>query len=230
LREDVRKKLAWIDAMRGVVRTGVDAAGFFEVSAEIARRCFLLDDCFLAAGPLGIVGHHLEGMKIDVAVGTVTRAKTAADTPVFDDDFERITAANRAYWAANHAQRIAALAARCSNQELIEAKAFSDKTSDALMSVGACVDAGIAARAFLQIKDQKALGFHQTLRKELVNRNRVDHLHALFIRRTTLLRNCFEAAAHSRKALDHLQKVFRRDADDLHVIKRGAGGGPSTAA
>jgi len=44
----------------GVVGAGVDAAGFFQVGAEIAGRGFLLNGGFLAAGALGIVGDDFE--------------------------------------------------------------------------------------------------------------------------------------------------------------------------
>jgi hypothetical protein len=88
LAEHVGEKRSRIDPMRGVVRAGVDAAWFFQVRAQIARSCFLFNDCFFASGALGIVNHHFEWMQIDVAVRTILRAEAAPDAPVFDDDFE----------------------------------------------------------------------------------------------------------------------------------------------
>src|ERR1700686_4632766 len=79
LAEHVGKKCARVDPMRGVVRTSVDAAWFFQMLAEIARSSFLLDGCLLAPGPLGIVNHHFEWVQIDVAVRTILRAEAAAD-------------------------------------------------------------------------------------------------------------------------------------------------------
>src|SRR5437870_4343588 len=84
LAEQVGEKCAGVDAVRGVVRAGVDAAWFFQVRAQIAGSCFLLDDCLFTAGPLWIVNHHFEGVQIDVAVGTILRAKAATDAPVLN--------------------------------------------------------------------------------------------------------------------------------------------------
>ena len=160
---DFLEKLARLDAMRGVVRAGVDAAWFFEVCAEVARSGFLLDGGFFAAGMLGIFGQDLEGMKIDVAVRTVARAKATADAPIFDDDFQRIAAANGADGAANHAKWVAALAAACGDEKMIEAEAIADKARDAVVSIGASVHASVATRAVFEIEDQQALRFHQAL-------------------------------------------------------------------
>src|SRR3974390_3186202 len=94
--ENLSKERAWVHAMCRVVRAGIDATRLFQVRAKIAGRGFLFDDGFLPPHLLGIVGHHFEGMKVDVAVGTITRAKAAADAPVFDDHFERMAAADGA--------------------------------------------------------------------------------------------------------------------------------------
>src|SRR5260370_9757924 len=69
LAEHVGEKCARIDAMRGIVRTGVNATRFFQVRAEIARSSFLLDRRFFSAGPLRIGSHPFKWMQIDVAVG-----------------------------------------------------------------------------------------------------------------------------------------------------------------
>src|SRR5713226_4567667 len=119
--------------MRGVVGTGVDATWFFQVRAEIARSSLLLDGRFLAAGALRIVNHHFERMQIDVAVGAILGAEAAADAPIFDDDFERIPPSNRTDGAADHAERVAALAATRGDEILIEAQAFPDEARDAVV-------------------------------------------------------------------------------------------------
>src|ERR1700747_2499637 len=82
LAEHVREKYARVNAMRGVVWARVDAAWLFQVRAEIAGSCFLLDDGFFAAGALGVLDHHFERMQINVAVRTILRAKAAADAPI----------------------------------------------------------------------------------------------------------------------------------------------------
>ena len=111
LADDVGEKLFGIDAMGGVVRASIDATGFFQIGAEIATGGFLFDGGFFAAGVIGIVGHDFEWMKVDVAVRAIARAETAANAPIFDDDFERVASANGADGTTDHAERIAALAA-----------------------------------------------------------------------------------------------------------------------
>jgi len=59
-------------------------------------------------------------MQIDVAVGTILRAQAAADAPIFDDDFERIAAPNRADRAARPCKWVAALPAARRDKILIE--------------------------------------------------------------------------------------------------------------
>src|SRR5450432_3069750 len=83
----VGEKCFGIDAMSGVVRTGVDATGLFQIGAQIARGGFLFHDGFAAAGMVRVFVHDLERMQIDIAVGAISRAQAATDTPVFDDDF-----------------------------------------------------------------------------------------------------------------------------------------------
>src|ERR1700686_2798525 len=131
--EHVGEKCAGIDTVRGVVRTGVNATRFFQVRAEIARSSFLLDRRLLAASSLRIVNHHFEGVQIDVAVRTILRAEAAADAPILDDDFERISPANRADGAADHTKRAAALAATRGDEILVEAQAIADEPRDAVV-------------------------------------------------------------------------------------------------
>ncbi len=88
LAEHLGGKGARVHTVRGVVGAGINTTGLFQVRAQIARSRFLLDDRFFAARPLRIVDHHFERVQIDVAVGTILRAKAAPDAPILDDDFE----------------------------------------------------------------------------------------------------------------------------------------------
>ena len=216
--------------MCGVVRAGVDAAGFFQVRAEIAGSGFLLDDGFLAAGVFGVVGQNFKRMQVDIAVGTIARAETAADAPIFDDDFQGIAAANRADWAAHHAKRVAALAAACGDKITIKTQAVANQARDAIVSVGAGVHAGIAARTVLQIEDEQALRFHQSLGEELINGNAVDHLQALLIGGAALGGGGFETGANAGETRDHIAKIVAGNTHQLDVIESCAGGGANAAA
>jgi hypothetical protein len=82
------EKVARLDAMRRVVRAGINATRLGVIGAEIARRGFLADHGALAAGMIGIVGLHRERMQIDVSVRAILRAKAAADAPILDDHFK----------------------------------------------------------------------------------------------------------------------------------------------
>ena len=216
--------------MRRIVRTSVNTAWLFQVRAQIARSSFLLDRRFFSAGSLRIVNHHFEWMQIDVAVGTILRAEAAADAPIFDDDFERISPSNRTDRAADHAQRVAALTATRGDEILVEAQAVADETRDAVVSVGASVDAGVAARAVLQIQNQQALRFHQALRQELIDGDVANHLHALLICGAAFGGNGFEAASNAGETRDHVAEIFAADSNEFDVIECGASGGSKAAA
>ena len=110
-------------------------------------------------------------MHVDVAVGTVVGAQAAADAPVFDDDLQRVAPPDRADRTADHAERVATLAAGSGDQIFVEAQAFADQAADAVVSIGAGADALIAARALLQIEHQQALRLHQSLGQELIDRH-----------------------------------------------------------
>ena len=78
--------------MCGIVRTGVDAAGFGMIVAEVAGRSLDAGAGDCPARVYGIVEFDWEWMQIYVAVRAVVGAETASDAPIFDDDFERISA------------------------------------------------------------------------------------------------------------------------------------------
>ena len=107
--------------MRRIMRTCVDTTGFGMIVAEVAGRSLDAGACDFPARVGGIVEFDGEWVEIDVAVRTVIGAEAAADAPIFDDDFERIAAANRSDRAADHAQRVAALAAARRDEKAIEA-------------------------------------------------------------------------------------------------------------
>src|SRR5438477_7605181 len=96
-----------LDAHRGVVWARVDARGLREIPAQITRGRLLVDHGFHAARTGLVRSLRLERVDVDVAVRTALRAETAADAPVFDDDLERIAAADRTHRATDHAQRVA---------------------------------------------------------------------------------------------------------------------------
>src|SRR5690348_15394435 len=91
--DHVLKELIRIHTMRGVVRTGIYTARLSVLRAEVAGRGFLARHHRSLAGRAWIIDRHFERMQRDVAVGAVFRTQTAADAPVFDDDFERLLAA-----------------------------------------------------------------------------------------------------------------------------------------
>src|SRR5579883_197119 len=135
------EELTWLYAMGGVMRAGVDAARLLQMGAQIARGRFLFNGSFFASRMIRILGHDFEGMQVDVAVRTIARAEAAADAPVFNNHFQRIAPANGADWAANHAERVAALtAARC-DQIVIEAQSIAHQPRNAVVRIGACVNA-----------------------------------------------------------------------------------------
>ena len=82
------EKLIRIHAMRRIVRAGVHAAWLGVIGAEIAGSRFLLGHHGSFARRVGIIDVHFERVQRDVAIGAVLRAQSAADAPVFDDDFE----------------------------------------------------------------------------------------------------------------------------------------------
>jgi len=216
--------------MRGIVRAGVDAAGLFQMRAEIAGSSFLLDDGFLAAGIFEVVEANIEGMEIDVAIGAVARTQAAADAPIFNDDFERIAAADGANGAADHTEGIAALTAGGGNKEIFETQAVADEAGDTVVGIGAGIYAGVAARAFLQVEDEQALRFHQALREELVDRNALHHLEALCIGGLAFRDDGLQAGPDIGEARDHFPEIVAGNSDKFDVIERGAGGSACTAA
>ena len=74
--------------MRGIVRARVDATWLRMLGAKIAGGRFFLDNGLLVPRMFVIIGLRAERMHIDISVGAILGAQTAADAPVFDDDFQ----------------------------------------------------------------------------------------------------------------------------------------------
>ena len=225
LAEQAAKKFWWIHAMGRIVRAGVYATWFGMVVTQIARRCFRTRTRDLAARMRGIVEFDRERVQVDISVGTVVGAEAAANTPILDDDFERVATADGANGASDHAKRIAALATGSGDEVLIEAQAFANEASDAIMRVGAGAHALITASTAFEIEDEQALCFHQTLGEELVDGQRVNLHGAVTVGGDAFVGNRFERLTHVGEPLEHERKVFGADAHDFDVIERGAGRG-----
>ena len=161
----------------------------------------------LAAWPIGILDHYLEWMEVNVPVRTIASTESATDAPVFDDDFQRIPATNGPDRTAHHTKRVAALAAGSSDEVLLEAQSVANQPRDAVMSVGASIHAGVAARTLLQVEEQKALCFHQSLREKLIDGHVAFHLNALLVLGQAFRGNVFEASTYAREEFDHLPEI-----------------------
>jgi len=96
--------------------------------------------------------------------------------------------------------------------------------------VGAGIHASVAARAVLQIQNQQALRFHQSLREELIDGNAVDHLHTLLIRGAAFGGNGFESGSNAGETRDHVAEIIAGDAHEFDVIESCASGGSHATA
>ena len=216
--------------MSGIVRTGVNATRFGVVVAQVAGCGFYAYASDFLSRVCGIIKLCGKRMKVDVSVGTIVRAQAATDTPVFDDDLKSIAAPNRADRATDHAERIAALAARSGHQVLIEAQTLADQSADALMCVGTGPHALVATRALLQVENEEALRFHQSLGEELVYGNvlRLDRVAQILF--DPLAGNGSQFVANFWKAIKHELEIFARDAHDFHMVESGTRRGARAAA
>src|ERR1035438_8114398 len=98
------------------------------------------------------------------------------------------------------------------------------------MRIGASAHAGVAAGAAFQIQYQKALCLHQALSQKMIQRHaggRPETLPVLFL---ALASETLQAPSNFRKPVRHLVEFFGVDANQLHVIERGAGGGAAPFA
>src|SRR5580704_3509315 len=161
-------------------------------------------------------------MEIDIAVRALLGAQAAADTPVLDYYFQRIAPANRSHRAADHAQRIQALAAGGRHQVMVEAQPLADQPGDAVVRISAGPHACIATGAAVQVQQQQTLRFHQTLREKAVERNALGYRQALAIHLHAVLFHGLKLPPHGGKLAHHAIEVFGTDANQFHMIERRA--------
>src|SRR5215472_1273709 len=90
------------------------------------------------------------------------------------------------------------------------------------MRISAGVHASIAARTILQIENEQALRFHQSLREELVDGNAVHYLQALLIGGAALASDGFQSCAYAGKSCDHLAEIVAGNAHQFDVIESRA--------
>jgi hypothetical protein len=114
LSEHLSEELRRVDAMRGIVGASVNATWLFLVMAQIARSGFA--NLALARGVVTV-----KFVDRNVAVWAICGAEPATYAPILDDDFERVTAANRTDRAADHTERVSALPARGGDKVFVEA-------------------------------------------------------------------------------------------------------------
>src|SRR5690242_15040228 len=98
------------------------------------------------------------------------------------------------------------------------------------MRIRAGVHAGIATGAVLQVENKQALCFHQSLRKELIDGNAVDHLQTLLVGGAALGGDGFETGPNAGETRDHVAKIFAGNAHEFDVIEGGASGGENATA
>src|SRR5437016_10048385 len=114
--------------MSGVVRTGINTARLaVQAGAQVARRRLLLNHGNLLSRMRGVIAEFLERVHVDVAVRTIVCTLAATDTPIFDDDFPRVAAANGANRAADHAIRIQTRTTGARHQVLVETESLADQ-------------------------------------------------------------------------------------------------------
>src|SRR5438105_14166073 len=118
-----------INALGGVVRTGVNAARRGKLRAQVAGIRLVSGDLLLLdlhlrrrallAFDLGLhFFHHFERLHVDVAVGAKLGAFAATDAPVFDNDFEIFLSPDRTDRALRHAKWIATRSTCGGNEEM----------------------------------------------------------------------------------------------------------------
>ena len=157
--------------MRGVMRASVHTTRLLMIQAQVTRGSFELHARDSSSRVRRIVQFNRKGVHVDISIRTIVGTLPAADTPVFDDDLERIATANGPDRATNHAQRIAALPARRGHQITIESQAITNEPADAIVSVGTGPHALVTTGAAIEVEDEQALRFHQTLVEETIDRN-----------------------------------------------------------
>src|SRR5690348_10892070 len=159
-----------------IVWTRIDTARLRMVVAEIARCSFLHRRLLTDASC-----RSRELVEVDVSIRTVIGTESASHAPVFNNHFKGIAAANRSHGTADHAEGIAALAARGGDQIILEAQAITNEPRNAVVRVSAGFHTLIAARAAIKIEDQQTLRVHQALLQEVVDWHTLQVVHAAAI-------------------------------------------------
>ena len=158
-----------IDALGGVVRTGINAARDGQLRAEIARvglvsgRLFLLD--LHGRRNVRVRGFHFgpdflhdfEWMHVDVPVGAKLGTFPATDAPILDDDLEVLLAPNRADRALRHAKWVAARSTSSGDKKVIVAQTVAQQAGHPVVGLCASAHASVAARAIVEIDEEEIL-------------------------------------------------------------------------
>ncbi len=157
--------------LRRVMRAGVNTARCGKLCAEIARvrlvcsRLFLFNLDFRRRTGLrrfhlrSDFFHHFDRMHVDVSIRAKLGAFSAADTPVFDQDFKIFFAPNGTDWALGHAKRIATRTTGSGNQVMIVAQPVPQEAGHAVMSIRASPHTSVAPGAVVEIDQEKILRF-----------------------------------------------------------------------
>src|SRR5271157_1635264 len=91
---EMSKEFARVDAVRGVMGTGIDAARLVIIEAEIACGGLVLQLRDLVPGLREVFRLHLEWVHIDVPVWAVAGAQSTSDAPVLDHHLQAALAAD----------------------------------------------------------------------------------------------------------------------------------------
>src|SRR5262249_36909744 len=95
-----------------------------------------------------------KAVHVDIAVGAIDGALTAANAPIFDDNFLAANSANGADRTTDEAIRVKTRPAGAGHEIFVETQAFANQASYAVVRVGAGLGAFVTAGALLQIKHQ----------------------------------------------------------------------------
>ena len=145
------EEFAGIHTMGSVMGTSIHAARLLLVETEIAGGCLGVDFRDFLSRMHKIIYLHIKRMHVDVAIRAGVGTETAADTPILNDNLQTVTSADGTYGAADHAQRIFAVAAGCSDEILIPAQPIANQSADALVGVSAGADALVASSTAFEI-------------------------------------------------------------------------------
>ena len=168
---DAAEKPTGIYPFRRVMWAGVNTARRGKLCAEIARIRLVGSGLFLFNLDLRRQTrlrrfhfrpdffYNVDRMHVDVSIRTKLGAFSAADTPVFDQDFKILLAPNGTDGALGHAKRIATGATRSGNQVMIVTQSVPHEAGHTVMSIRAGPHTGVAPGAVVEIDQEKILRF-----------------------------------------------------------------------